>query len=161
MIRMVCGQCGKQLQVSDEYAGKQASCPGCRTEIIVPATGTPIGEYRDDPLSALAAAQAGAAAAPDYDPPPRRVLSYRHPPRHSDSNGMGIAGFVCSLVGLVACAGVLCPIGLILSAIGMQREPRGLAIAGLIIGIVGSVEVLVVILWWAALVALVVHPVSR
>lgn len=59
---------------------------------------------------------------------------YQAPP----SNGMGIAGFVVSLTGLVACAGLLCPIGLVLSLLGLGKEPRGFAIAGTIIGGIGS-----------------------
>lgn len=50
---------------------------------------------------------------------------------------MGIAGFVLSLLGLVSC-GLLSPIGLILSWIGMYREPKGLAIAGFVMGLIGS-----------------------
>ncbi|MEM8738780.1 MAG: DUF4190 domain-containing protein [Planctomycetota bacterium] len=61
----------------------------------------------------------------------------------SPSNGMGTAGFVLSLVGWVTC-GVLCPVGLVLSIIGVRREPRGLAIAGIIIGALGSLFLLVI-----------------
>jgi hypothetical protein len=58
------------------------------------------------------------------------------------TNGLGIAGFVCSLVGLLSC-GLFGPIGLLLSAIGMSRPPRGFAIAGLILGLAGSLWLLV------------------
>jgi hypothetical protein len=51
---------------------------------------------------------------------------------------MGTAGFVVSLVGIVFTCGVICPIGLILSLIGIGKEPKGLAIAGTVIGAVGS-----------------------
>jgi len=56
------------------------------------------------------------------------------------TNGLGIAGFVCSLLGIISC-GALSPIGLILSFIAIFREPRGLAIAGLILGALGSMWV--------------------
>ena len=52
-------------------------------------------------------------------------------------NGLGLAGFIVSLVGLVSC-GLLSPIGVILSIIGLFKEPRGFAIAGLIIGLIGT-----------------------
>ena len=68
-------------------------------------------------------------------PPPTQPMFVQVPP--PDSNGMGIAGFVLSLLGLVSC-GLLSPIGLIISVFGLHKEPRGLAIAGLILGIVGS-----------------------
>jgi len=60
------------------------------------------------------------------------------PPRPSGGNGMGTAGFVVSLVGLILCGGLLCPLGLIFSLVGLGRQPRGLAIAGTVIGSIGS-----------------------
>lgn len=72
------------------------------------------------------------------------------------SNGMGIAGFVLSLLGLLSgCFGgfVLSPLGLILSAIGLKREPRGLAITGLILGIVGTAWMLIAVLFLGGLTA--------
>jgi len=56
---------------------------------------------------------------------------------------MGIAGFVVSLVGFLSC-GLLSPIGLILSIIGMRKEPKGLAIAGLILGILGTIGTIII-----------------
>ena len=58
-------------------------------------------------------------------------------------NGLGVAGFVVSLLGLLSC-GLIAPIGLILSALAMRRLPRGLAIAGLVLGILGTLELAVV-----------------
>ncbi|MEM0982999.1 MAG: type II secretion system protein GspG [Planctomycetota bacterium] len=56
----------------------------------------------------------------------------------SQSNPYGLAGFIVSLLGLLGCGGLLCPVGLVLSIIGLKREPKGLAIAGVVIGAVGS-----------------------
>ncbi|MCH8343791.1 MAG: DUF4190 domain-containing protein [Planctomycetes bacterium] len=54
------------------------------------------------------------------------------------TNGMAIAGFVCSLVGLVSGGHLLSPIGLILSLVALKREGgRGWAIAGIILGGLG------------------------
>ncbi len=54
------------------------------------------------------------------------------------TNGMAIAGFVCSLVGLVSGGHLLSPIGLILSLVALRREGgRGWAIAGIILGFLG------------------------
>jgi hypothetical protein len=50
---------------------------------------------------------------------------------------MGIAGFVISLVGIVTC-GLLSPLGLIFSLIGLGRQPKGLAIAGTVISALGT-----------------------
>ena len=52
-------------------------------------------------------------------------------------NPLGIAAFVCSIIGLPS-MGILSLIALILGAIAMRREPKGLAIAGFIIGLVGT-----------------------
>ncbi len=64
--------------------------------------------------------------------------------RGDPANSLGIAGFVVSLVGLFSC-GLLSPIGAIMSMIAVGRRPRGLAIAGIVIGLIGS-------LWLIALI---------
>lgn len=53
-------------------------------------------------------------------------------------NGLGKAGFVLSLTGLILCwvpihGFILCLLGAIFSVIGVFKAPRGLAIAGCII----------------------------
>jgi hypothetical protein len=53
------------------------------------------------------------------------------------SNSLGIAGFVCSLVGLLVTGGILCPVGVVLSLVALSRPPRGFAVAGLIVGLLG------------------------
>jgi len=63
----------------------------------------------------------------------------------SESNGLGVAGFVVSLVGLVTC-GLIAPIGAVMSAFAMKKEPKGLAIAGLVIGIIGSLWILGIVI---------------
>ena len=55
------------------------------------------------------------------------------------SNSLGFAGFLCSTIGLVCTVGILCPVGLIISLFGLRKEPRGFAIAGAIIGLIGSI----------------------
>ena len=61
------------------------------------------------------------------------------------SNGMGIAGFVISLVSLILCCGSLSWLSIIFSIIGMKNAKQhngagnGLSIAGLVISIVGLV----------------------
>lgn len=64
------------------------------------------------------------------------------PPSSSEvpasSNGLGLAGFITSLVGLAFTIGLLCPVGLILSLIALTRRPRGFAVAGVVIGAIGT-----------------------
>ena len=70
-------------------------------------------------------------------------------PQQSGSNGLGIAGFVVSLVGLVgfcdATMALLSVVGTVLSAVAMRKQPRGLAIAGLVMGLIGCVWLLVAV----------------
>ena len=62
------------------------------------------------------------------------------------NNSLGVAGFVSSLVGLISC-GLLSPVGLVLSAVAMRREPKGLATAGLVFGIIGSIWIVVALVF--------------
>jgi hypothetical protein len=71
------------------------------------------------------------------------------------TNGLGIASFVCALVGLFFTGGLLCPIAVILGLIALGRAPRGFAIAGLILGLLGSCGwVLAFLLFGAAILAM-------
>jgi len=65
--------------------------------------------------------------------------------RRAPSNGLGVAGFVVSLVGLLSC-GLIAPLGLLLSFIALFKRPRGFAIAGFILGVLGSLWVVVIVL---------------
>lgn len=57
----------------------------------------------------------------------------------SSTNGLGIAGFIVSLVGLLICGGFLSPVGLVMSLIALGRRPKGFAIAGVVLGVIGSI----------------------
>lgn len=65
------------------------------------------------------------------------------------SNGIGIAGFVLSLIALffgwVPVFGwIIWILGLILSFVGVFKEPKGMAIAGLVISVIGIILLLAV-----------------
>lgn len=65
------------------------------------------------------------------------------------SNGIGTAGFVCALLNLFlgwipVLGWILWLLGLIFSGVGVTRKPRGLAIAGLVISLIGIIFLLVV-----------------
>ena len=72
--------------------------------------------------------------APAQPPPGSTHVTVTHPP----ANNLGLAGFITSILGLVSC-GVLSPVGLLLSLIGLTKRPRGFAIAGTVIGVIGTV----------------------
>ena len=58
------------------------------------------------------------------------------------SNGLGVAGFVVSLISLFCC-GLTSPVGLFLSLVALARPPRGFAFAGVILGGLGSAWLLI------------------
>lgn len=60
-----------------------------------------------------------------------------------NENGLGLASFIVSILGLVS-AGILSPVGAVMGLIAIRREPRGFAIAGLVIGLVGSIWICLV-----------------
>ncbi|MGE3107246.1 MAG: type II secretion system protein GspG [Phycisphaerales bacterium] len=65
-------------------------------------------------------------------------------PLNPTSNALGLAGFITSILGIVSC-GLLSPIGVLLSLIALFKRPRGFAIAGVIIGLIGSLWILVIL----------------
>jgi hypothetical protein len=71
-------------------------------------------------------------------PQPGQTVVYVNQQEAPPRNGIGTAGFILALLGLIFCwvpglGLVLGVIGLILSLIGLSRRPRGLAIAGVCI----------------------------
>ena len=79
---------------------------------------------------------------PSYPNAPNQYPTHGGPMPPAESNPMGVAGFVCSIIGLISC-GLASPIAVILSVIGMQRKPKGFATAGAIIGGVGTMMFIV------------------
>ena len=64
-------------------------------------------------------------------------------PTQTGSNRLGVAGLIISIVGVCLCGFWLLTIpGLILSLIGLRKEPRTAAIAGSVLGGVGIMEFL-------------------
>lgn len=90
-----------------------------------------------------------------YGPPP----GYGYPPQvivhQAPSNGLGIGGFVCGLIGLVFFwipffGLVLGLLGLILGGVGISSGRRsgagtGLAVAGLVLGLISLIPAVIVI----------------
>ena len=80
----------------------------------------------------------------------------------SKSNGIGTAGFVFALAALVLVwapflNSILWLLGLILSGVGVTKQPRGLAIAGLCISLIGLVILLTIFGLFAASAAAAGH----
>jgi hypothetical protein len=68
-------------------------------------------------------------------PHPPAFLAPPAPPR--TTNALGVAGLTTSIIGIFTC-GTFSPIGLFLSLLGLLKAPRGNAVAGSIIGAIGS-----------------------
>lgn len=67
--------------------------------------------------------------------------------QQSNSNGTGVAGFILAILGMflgwVPILGwILWFLGLVLSFIGLFKKPNGLAIAGLVISLIGIVLII-------------------
>ena len=63
------------------------------------------------------------------------------------SNGIGTAGFVLALLGVILCwipviNWILWLLGLIFSFIGVFKQPKGLAITGLVLSFISIIAVL-------------------
>jgi len=70
---------------------------------------------------------------PNFQPP------HSHKGFPQETNGMGMAGFITSIAGIFLC-GIPAVIGLPLSLMGLTKNPKGFAIAGTIISLIGLVE---------------------
>ncbi|MBC8870204.1 MAG: hypothetical protein H8E44_12345 [Planctomycetes bacterium] len=73
------------------------------------------------------------------------------PSSGGETNTPGLIGFILSLCGLLC--GVMFPIGFVVSLIGLRQQPKGFAIAGTIIGAVGTLLILMVLLIYGAMIA--------
>lgn len=67
-----------------------------------------------------------------------------YPPVVPEKNNLGLAGFILSIVAILLfwlpfINGICWLLGLIFSAIGVFKKPKGLAIAGLVISLIGVV----------------------
>ena len=79
--------------------------------------------------------------------PPQYTQPYYNQPQPSRSNGLGITGFVLSLLALLlgwvpVIGWIVWLLGLIFSLIGIFRKPRGLAIAGLLLSLLALIVIL-------------------
>lgn len=130
MILTHCPECLVTFQVPSHLIGRKAACKRCNKIFVIKSpsqvTSDRVGEFGEQ--------------IPDEVLNPRQAQSLQIVDQKAvtDANGLGIAGFVISLVGFLT-VGILSPIGLVFSAIAMRRKPKGLAIAGLVLGIIGSI----------------------
>ena len=148
---MFCQQCGKGLIETDRV------CPLCSLPVqqggAVPPPPPPQQFPSQQPNHMGGAMPPPQPGMPQqFPPPPQPGMPGMPPhPQHGGGmhipppqrNGMATGGFVCSLIGLIFFP--LEIIGLILSIIGLTRSRRmngagrGLAIAGIVLGVIGII----------------------
>lgn len=92
--------------------------------------------------------------------PPATSTTDRPPPAEpAAANGLGLASFICSLVGLVSC-GLLSPVGLLLAVPALFIRPRAFAVAGLVVGAFGTFWLLIAAFFRATILGLLAIAVS-
>jgi prepilin-type processing-associated H-X9-DG protein len=131
---MVTCTCGKQFQTKDENAGRRARCPDCGNELIIPGVGAGPGS------------SAPGDVAGDFGPAPIKGAS-------AGTSGKAIASFVLGLTSLVCTLFTGIP-AIILGCLGLVdiersrglRTGKGLAIAGIVLGSIGSTLVVIGVL---------------
>ena len=123
----------KQAKAQKKIEKKDAK-RAAASELLPPSAPTPISGQPiqpAQPMPPMAQPMAMPQTAINVQPT-TQVVVQQSPP----SNGVGMAGFICSLLSIVTC-GLLFPIGLLLSLIGLCFKPRGFALAGVFISLGG------------------------
>ncbi len=173
MIRFTC-ECGRELQAPEEYAGKQAACPNCQRVNAVPLGDRPAPASEGVQVPRAQAPTEGVQAdrpdepLPERDEPrPRRRAREddREPRAAPATSGKAVTSAILGALS-VFCFVILFFLGLpaiILGALAIKDigrneralGGRGLAITGLVLGIVGSllgIGLVVVVLLGGAMV---------
>lgn len=128
-----CSSCGGPLPAPVQQPAAQPVQPAYQQPATQPApqpAAQPVSQPAPQPVIIQPAAQ---PVQPVYAQPITQPVV-----KKEKKNGLCVAGFVLSLVGL-ACLGITCPIGFLLSLIGLivaiakKQKGKGFAIAGLII----------------------------
>jgi hypothetical protein len=128
-INVQCDSCNSSFKVKDEFAGKRGKCPTCGVGVQVPHLPKRRTEIAEPQTAQIV--HAGPA------PPQLIAIQQRVEVHKEETNGLGTAGFVVSLVGVLTC-GFLSPVGFLFSLIALFKPPRGMAIAGAVLGGLGS-----------------------
>src|SRR5262245_52729538 len=151
MIQFRC-ECGKQLQAQDEHAGRRIRCPNCGLEQVVPASAAiqPARGPAADPTSPLPDAQAAPRPRREsrrrFDDEDEYDEDYDRPRRPTPTGTSGKAVMSLVLGVLSPCASILTGVPAIILGLLSLRDIRrsggrlggqGLAIAGIVVGIVG------------------------
>ncbi len=86
-------------------------------------------------------------------PTPVYAIGYPAAPVESNAstwNGLAVFGFCLSLIGLFIPTGIVSLLGLLISLVALTRPPRGFAIFGVLLGLLGT------LFWFTLMIALLV-----
>ena len=165
---MHCIHCGALLPEGAKFCTScglpvQAAPTASEEPVIDSPVETAAQETADTPQAPINASEgykaANAQLPPSYSNPNYSSQARPSAAAPSTTNGLAIAGFICSLIFIPVGIGVLCAIaGLILSIMGMssakklpENKGHGLALAGTIISAVRIVLLLIAIIAFLAL----------
>ena len=123
-----CSNCGKPIPSGSTF------CPNCGSSVNTEASMSGPSGYQQ----------------PGYQAPNAFAPQQVAPQPVRRRNGVAVAGFVLSLLGLIFCwfpilNFFLVVPGLILSFIGVFREPRGKAVAGLILSAIAILTFIILV----------------
>jgi hypothetical protein len=150
-MSIVCG-CGRKVETQPEWAGQWITCPGCSGALYAPFPGPKPSE----PVAAAAAptrlCPLCAETIPANDPGCKYCGGPRPAPVASAGDG-GLPALLVSLAGYMFC-GLLCPIGWYLGSRHEAEcrrrgvEVSGTAKAGKVIGIIGTIFLLLSVVFF-------------
>ena len=132
-----CGQTINAAAIKCKYCGKWLD--GTQTQTQTPPPPPPPQQNYQQPQQS-------------YQQPPQQTYYVEQPRK---SNGLGVAGFILAIIALflgwIPIVGwVIWILGLLFSFIGIFKAPRGLAIAGLIISLLGLLVIVGLTGWLTA-----------
>ena len=120
--RIVCRRCFENLSP--------------KTAAVNPAQPGATGNLSEPPESGLRPTSAAAGSAVLQNIPNEACEAGR------TLNGYGLAALIIAVMGIF-CAGLVSPIGLVMSLVGLRFRPRGLAIMATIISALGTVYLII------------------
>ena len=158
-IEFRCTQCNRLLRTPDDAAGRQATCPQCGATLTIPTLGegaaAPPAEPGPTPpasgeLSPFGPSvpPPGAGEAPGPQPPPSPSPSPTQPPEYEyqraagGTDGKALASLILGISSMIVwcCPLIGLPVagtGLILGIVALKGPSRGMAIAGIVLSVLG------------------------
>ncbi|HUT93143.1 MAG TPA: hypothetical protein VMY37_27005 [Thermoguttaceae bacterium] len=159
-IEFRCTQCNRLLRTPDDAAGRNATCPQCGATLIIPTPGeiavTPPAEPASGPPASSgepspfgpsvpppgAGVASGPQASPSPYPSPTQPPEYEYQPAARGTDGKALASLILGISSMIVwcCPLIGLPVagtGLILGIVALKGPSRGMAIAGVVLSVLG------------------------